>query len=427
MKSLLKKVFSYVSLLLVTSSLYIHGAVEPIKRLHLIPISYNQQKHEYSILLRKPAQHGEFIDFIVPTHSLLDVDNVAEYMNYFSEQTFGVYLANITPSTRSTRAFTYEGRPVQEDSQDGFIFIEVPFIRGQQLFEEGVKNAPGTNFAWAPASKIMALREGIPYGIYADDRYPINTQYLRLLKLMLPQLQTPTRQEVVATKHLHIIPVSYNQENHEFSVFLVQPGAQGEYRAFQVIVPSLTAPIDPAIYMRQISEQTHGSYRADLRPSTRSNQVFNAEGQPVKQDTAEGYMYIEIPYIRGLDIWRTAKTSLGRDPQINYNWIPRPAILKAVEGQAAAGIHGSIESSLLKTLKATLPLLKRQGEEFILKQYKATEDEAAEAADFECPVCFESKTLKELPCGHKVCAECLVLIERSAQPLCPICRAPIAK
>jgi len=103
MKSLLKKVFSYVSLLLVTSSLYIHGAVEPIKRLHLIPISYNQQTHEYSVLLRKPAQHGEFIDFIAPTHSLLDVDNVAEYMNYFSAQTFGVYSANIIPSTHSTQ------------------------------------------------------------------------------------------------------------------------------------------------------------------------------------------------------------------------------------------------------------------------------------------------------------------------------------
>jgi hypothetical protein len=426
MKSLLKKVFSYVSLLLVTSSLYIHGAVEPIKRLHLIPISYNQQKHEYSILLRKPAQHGEFIDFIVPTHSLLDVDNVAEYMNYFSAQTFGVYPANITPSTRSTRAFTYEGKPVHEDSQDGFIFIEVPFIRGQQLFEEGVKNAPGTNFTWAPISSIMRLKEESPYGVYANDSYPINTQYLRLLKLMLPGLQAPIQQET-STKRLNIIPVSYNPENHEFSIFLIQPESQGKYQAFQITVPSLTAPIDPAIYMRQISEQTYRSYRPDLRPSTRSNQVFNAEGQPVKQDADEGYMYIEIPYIRGLQIWNIAKTSLGRTPQINYNWIPRPAVLKAVEGQAAAGIHGSIESSLLKTLKATLPLLKRQGEEFILKQYKATEDEAAEAADFECPVCFENKTLKELPCGHKVCAECLVLIERSAQPLCPICRAPIAK
>jgi len=423
MKSLLKKVFSYVSLLLVTSSLYIYGAVEPIKRLHLIPISYNQQKHEYSILLRKPAQHGEFIDFIVPTHSLLDVDNVAEYMNYFSAQTFGVYSANIIPSTRSTRAFTYEGRPVHEDSRDGFIFIEVPFIRGQQLFEEGVKNAPGTNFAWAPVSSIMRLKEESPYGVYANDSYPINTQYLRLLKLMLPQLQTPTRQEVAATKRLHIIPVSYNPENHEFSVFLIQPGARGEYRAFQTAVTSLTTPIDPAIYMRQISEQTHGAYRPDLRPTTRSNQVFDTEGQPVKQDMAEGYIYIEIPYIRGLDIWRTARASLGRDPQINYNWIPRPAILAAVAGQAVAGIHGPIESSLLNTLKATLPLLKRQGEELILKQY-----DAAEAAASECPICFESKTLKELPCGHKVCTECLAKIEKqSTQPLCPICRAPIAK
>jgi len=425
MKNLLKKVSSYFSLLLITHSLSIYGAAEPLRTLHLIPISYNKQMHEYSVLLRKIANQDEFTSFTVSTHSLLDIDTIAAYVMYhFSHQTFGAYPVTLQPLAMSTQAFTYEGKPVDGSSLDGFIFIEIPFIRGQQLFENGIKYAPGTNFAWAPVSKIMKLGEGIPYGIYANDRYPINTQYLRLLKLMLPQLQKPlTQQEVQATKRLHIIPVSYNQENHEFSVFLIQPGARGEYRAFQTAVTSLTTPIDPAIYMRQISEQTHGAYRPDLRPTTRSNQVFDTEGQPVKQDMAEGYIYIEIPYIRGLDIWRTARASLGRDPQINYNWIPRPAILAAVAGQAVAGIHGPIESSLLNTLKATLPLLKRQGEELILKQY-----DAAEAAASECPICFESKTLKELPCGHKVCTECLAKIEKqSTQPLCPICRAPIAK
>jgi hypothetical protein len=117
MKNLLRKVFTYASLLLVTNSLYIHGAAEPMKRLHLIPISYNQQTHEYSVLLIKPAAHREFIAFRTPTHSLLDVDNVAEYMNYFSDQTFGVYPNSLVPLNRSTRAFTYEGRPVHEDSR----------------------------------------------------------------------------------------------------------------------------------------------------------------------------------------------------------------------------------------------------------------------------------------------------------------------
>ena len=425
MKNLLRKVFTCASLLLVTNSLYIHGAAEPMKRLHLIPISYNQQTHEYSVLLIKPAAHREFIAFRTPTHSLLDVDNVAEYMNYFSDQTFGVYPNSLVPLNRSTRAFTYEGRPVHEDSRDGFIFIEIPFVRGQQLFEEGLKHAPGTNFAWAPTSSIMRLKEEAPFGIYANDSYPINTQYLRLLKLMLPGLQAPTRQEVAATHRLNIIPVSYNLENHEFSVFLIQPEARGEYRSFQITVPSLAMPIDPTVYMRLISEQTYGAYRPNLRPSARSNQVFNTEGKPVRPETTEGYIYIEIPYIRGLDIWRIATRSLGRDPQMNYNWVPRPVILQAVEGQAIAGIHGPIESSLLKTLKATLPLLKRQGEELILKQYEAAE--ATEAA--RCPVCLEeNKALKELPCGHGVCAECIAHIEKTTtKPLCPICRAPIAK
>lgn len=432
MKSLFKLTLLFVVSVLGMCLTRVYGAAwedwprSASRSLSLIPVSFNPLTRDYSILLRKPAHSDVFVPFTFITNSLLNVGNVSQYMRSFSEQTFGVYLPDTGLLSHSKRAFTYEGETVNEQSLQGFIFIEVPFIPGDTLFRKARLQEPNSNvdFAWIPARRVLELKEGQKYTAQAGVFEPgvghaIESKYLKLLKLMIPKLQERAKLQKV----LHILPVSYDSSAGEFSVLLIQPG--GVYKAVTVNFDS-TEPVDyPALCMRRISEQTYRAYRSEVTQDIHIGQIFNAAGNPVTPEDVEGYVYIEIPYIRGRDIWQTARRYLGMDPGTNYNWVPRSVIAQTRSWQPFEGGNGPIDENLLNVLKKTFPLLKRQGATLILKAYE-TEQAASAAAARECPVCLEPKDLKMLPCGHLVCAECLAKIEQT-NPICPICRQRIAR
>jgi hypothetical protein len=373
MKGLFKLTLLFVMSVLGVCSTCLYGAgsgpgmpSRVVKGLHLIPIAFRPEVREYYILLRKPHDSINFVPFTAFVHSLLDVDDVSEYMRQFSQQTFGVYPPYMVPLTHSKRAFTNEGTAVNEQSLEGYIFIEVPFIAGGTLFRKAIRQRPGSDedFAWIPVSTVSTLREGEKYSPQVEASEfgignAIEVGYLRLLKLMIPKLQEMAKLQKV----LHILPVSYDPSAKEFSVLLIQPGSRGVYKAITVNFDPSQESDYTALCARGISEQTYRAYGTDIiTQPAHIGQVFNAKGEPVKNEDVEGYVYIEVPYLRGQHIWQAAAQYLGMDPGINYNWVPRSVIEKISKSQNIPRGNGPINETLLDLLKKTLPLLEhRQG------------------------------------------------------------------
>jgi hypothetical protein len=429
MKGLFKLILFVMSVLCVRSTC-LYGAAEMGKTLHLIPISFNPETREYSILLRKPAGSRVFVPFTVTTRSLLNVDNVSEYMGAFSAQTFDLYRPNMVPRSLIKPAFTYEGKSVNEQSIEGLMFIEVPFIPGNMLFTKARNEHPSSDvdFVWISATQVSLLGDGQGSVTQAaatapgfDIPYPIEARYLRALKLMLPTLQNIARQQ----KILHILPVSYDSSVREFSVLLIQPRGRGLYQAITSnFNPSALRDDLSTLCMRWISEETYGAYKPEVTRDVRIGRIFNATGGQVKDEDVEGYVYIKVPHIRGRDIWRAAQRYFGIDPVMNYNWVHVSDVRNTHELKDIPHLNGPMNSALLSVLKQTFHLLVLRGNELVIQEV------TGQTGD--CPVCLEPKVLEKLPCGHGVCAECLSQIEKKARveqtdALCPMCRGKIAQ
>lgn len=225
-----------------------------------------------------------------------------------------------------------------------------------------------------------------------------------------------------APKMLYIIPVSYNPQNNDFHILLTQQHTP-IFSAFLTAVDSFAHTTNYTEYMPEVSQLTFRAYHPTLKPSAIGTYVFDEKGQKVAPEAQEGYLYIEIPFITGKHIW--AHGTAKNKQNTNFNWIQRTIIMQTAEGSLPRGYQFQIDPHLLRALKATLPLLKKQGERLVLTQYEEEKGEiTSPEALQECPICLESKVLKVLPCGHTMCKECLQAVIKK-NPLCPTCRAPI--
>jgi hypothetical protein len=438
---LYKKYLTKVALILLVGAASLYGAdfssQATSKKLHLIPISYNQATREFSVLLTlsRDLAQPELDSFPADINSFQQLDDATTYMNDFARETIFMYPSELCPSRRSF-AFNTERYPIIGAEQEAYMFIEIPFMKGQEITEGAINkvksrglNSSRINYIWAPVSSLIAHQENMPYG-----RYFINKQYLEMLKVILPILKEHTAQILAAPiknipqapKMLYLIPVSYNtQENNTPYIFFNQI-LSPFYNAFLAAVESFDNLTRYTDYMNAIADTTNGAYPSSLKPLAIGTYAFDTQGNKVDPRSQVGFLYIEIPFIRGKTIW----DNLPQQNQYytNFNWISSNVIMGTTEETLPRGYQRQIDPQLLQALKTTLPLLQKSGNQLILTQYAkgkgAVPAGATQPQQTLCPLCNKAETLRQLPCRHTICEKCWKIYADRNLP-CPFCPTPI--